>query len=219
SVDVNTPGTYMLTYSVSDTSGNSGSAARQVVVKDTTPPVITLLGDNPLTIECHSSFTDPGATATDTCAGTLTGAITKSGSVDPNTVGTYVLTYKVSDGFNETTVNRTVLVKDTIAPTVTLNGAADVTIECQTSFTDPGATATDICAGPQMVNVGGMVDPNKTGDYTLTYFATDPSGNVGQTTRAVHVVDTTPPVIGPVTLSKTVLSPANHKLIPITVSY
>ena len=38
---------------------------------DTTPPVITLNGANPLTNECHAAFADPGATASDTCAGSL----------------------------------------------------------------------------------------------------------------------------------------------------
>ena len=36
---------------------------RTVNVVDTTAPVITLLGDNPMTIEVGSTFTDPGATA------------------------------------------------------------------------------------------------------------------------------------------------------------
>ena len=64
---------------------------------DTTAPVITLLGDNPLTIEVGSSFEDPGVTATDDADGDLTSSIVVTGSVDANTIGTYTLSYDVTD--------------------------------------------------------------------------------------------------------------------------
>ena len=44
-VDVNTTGTYLLTYTVVDAAGNTGTAARTVTVADSTAPAITLLGD------------------------------------------------------------------------------------------------------------------------------------------------------------------------------
>ena len=51
-------------------------------VVDTTPPAISLNGANPMTVECHTGFTDPGATASDivgtplvvTAPGVLAGA-------------------------------------------------------------------------------------------------------------------------------------------------
>ena len=43
-VDVNSTGTYLLTYSVSDAAGNEVNATRTVTVSDTTDPVVTLLG-------------------------------------------------------------------------------------------------------------------------------------------------------------------------------
>src|SRR5262249_49893727 len=54
-----------------------------------TRPVITISGDNPLSVECHTSFTDPGATATDASGNPL--QVTTTGTVDPNTAGTYTL--------------------------------------------------------------------------------------------------------------------------------
>ncbi len=60
-------------------------------------PVLTLLGDNPMNIIVGSTFTDPGATATDTEDGDLTSQISKTGEVDANTIGTYTITYTVSD--------------------------------------------------------------------------------------------------------------------------
>ena len=84
-------------------------------------------------------------------------------------------------------------VVDTTPPTVTLGGAATLTVECHAPFIDPGATAVDTCAGPLTVTTTGSVDANTPGVYTLTYSAIDPSGNSASTTRTVTVVDTTSP--------------------------
>ncbi len=76
---------------------------------DVTAPVITLVGDNPMTIYQGSEFADPGATAEDNIDGDLTAVIVVAGSVETNTIGTYQLTYTVSDAAgNEATVTRTV---------------------------------------------------------------------------------------------------------------
>src|SRR5205814_6921440 len=122
---------------------------RSVVVVDTTKPVITLLGNSSMTVECHSAFSDPSATAADTCAGDLTSAIVVTGAVDANSPGTYTLHYNVSDpsGNSATEVTRTVVVVDTTKPVITLSGNSSITVECHSGFSDPGATATDTCAG------------------------------------------------------------------------
>jgi hypothetical protein len=64
-----------------------------------TPPVITVLGDNPLTLVIGNVFTDPGATATDAQDGDLTDEIITTGTstVDVNTLGDYTVTYTVED--------------------------------------------------------------------------------------------------------------------------
>src|SRR5206468_3840174 len=94
---------------------------RTVNVVDTQAPAITLTGNNPLTVECHGSFTDPGATASDVCAGSLTSAIQASGSVDANTVGSYTRTYTAADGNGHSyTKTRTVNVVDTQPPAINI---------------------------------------------------------------------------------------------------
>jgi CSLREA domain-containing protein len=188
-VNANTPGTYTITYTA-----GSATKTRTVNVVDTQAPTLTLNGADPMTVECHTSFTDPGATASDACAGDLTSAITVSGSVNPNAVGTYTLTYSVTDGTHPVTRTRTVNVVDTQAPTITLNGADPMTVECHTTFVDPGATADDACAGSLTVTTSGSVNANAVGTYTITYSATDGTHPVSKT-RTVHVVDTIPAVI------------------------
>ena len=57
-------------------------------------PVITITGDNPVTVEQYQTYTDAGATATD-ASGSVT--VTSSGTVDTSTVGTYTITYTSTD--------------------------------------------------------------------------------------------------------------------------
>jgi hypothetical protein len=192
-VDPNVVNTYTLTYTVSDASGNEATATRTVNVVDTTAPVITVSGDSPVTVECHGSYTDAGATATDAC-GVV--SVNTSGGVDVNTPGTYTITYTATDGTNTATATRTVNVVDTAAPTITLGGASTMTVECHTGFTDPGASAADACDTAVPVTASGIVNADVPGTYTITYTASDDSGNAAApVTRTVNVVDTTPPVI------------------------
>ena len=98
SVNTGVLGVYQLRYNVSDSSGNAAQERiRTVTVVDTTPPVITLLGDATVEVIVGNEFNDPGATATDSFEGNLTANIVVTGSVDTNTVGTYQLTYNVAD--------------------------------------------------------------------------------------------------------------------------
>jgi hypothetical protein len=65
-------------------------------------PVITITGGNTQSQALPSTagagtWTNPSATATDDVDGNLSSGITVTGTVDPNTAGTYVLTYSVTD--------------------------------------------------------------------------------------------------------------------------
>ena len=78
---------------------------------DTTPPVITLNGSSTIQLNVGDTWTDPGATATDDTDGDISSSITVSGTVDTSTVGTYTLTYSVTDAANNTnSTTRTVIV-------------------------------------------------------------------------------------------------------------
>jgi Leucine-rich repeat (LRR) protein len=192
--NVHSPQQGNYTVVVTNSVGSVTSAPAALTVVDTTPPVITLLGANPLTNECHAAFTDPGATASDTCAGSL--AVTTNSTVNPNAVGVYTITYTATDpSGNWATNTRTVYVVDTTVPVITLNGANPLTNECHAAFGDPGATASDTCAGSLGVTTNSAVNPNAVGVYTIKYTATNPSGNSATNTRTVYVVDTTAPVI------------------------
>lgn len=206
---------YTVTYNVVDSAGNLADPQTRtvyVLAADVAAPVITLLGANPLNIEQGSSYTEPGATASDDRDGDVSANITVTGTVNTNAAGSYTLSYNVSDstGNAATTVVRTVNVADTGAPTITLIGSSSITIERGTAYTDQGATATDAIDGnitSSIVKTGSVIT-NTPANYSITYNVTDSAGNAAPTvTRSVTVVDTTIPVI-------TLIGPAvlNHEL-------
>jgi formylglycine-generating enzyme required for sulfatase activity len=134
-VDMNTTGTYVLTYSVADAAGNEANASRTVTVVDTTNPVLTLLGDANMSQAKNSAWVDPGATASDSLDGNLTSSITITGTVDVNTTGVYILTYSVSDGAsNEVNATRTVHVGQASTHTADLNAS----VQLQMLWVEPG---------------------------------------------------------------------------------
>ena len=112
-VDVNTVGTYTVAYNVSDAAGNAAVQVSRTVsiTPDVTIPVITLLGDVTVTIEVGATYTDAGATATDNYDGDLTSSIVTVNPVDTTTVGTYTVTYNVSDAAGNAAVQVARLVK------------------------------------------------------------------------------------------------------------
>lgn len=220
-IDTSAPTTgdgYTITYNVIDSVGNAADPVTRnvkVLEADTTAPVITLLGDDPQYVEQGTSYIEAGATASDTRDGDISANILVTGSVDANTAGTYTLSYNVNDaaGNSADTVTRSVTVRDTTAPVITLNGSNSVTLEKGTAFTDPGATATDNIDGDisgSVVTTGSVIS-NTTGTYFVVYNVSDAAGNPAATlTRTVIVTDTTPPVLslnGPSSLTHELATP------------
>jgi hypothetical protein len=202
-VDTTTPNVYIITYNVEDPTGNSATeVSRTVTVQDTAAPAITVLGANPLTLTCGDTFTDPGATALDACDGDITSDIAVGGdTVNADAPGTYIINYNVDDSGNRAALakTRTVIVEDTTAPTLTLVGAASITLQCRDSFTDPGVTANDSCGGDLIGSVavsGDTVDTATPGTYTILYDVSDASSNAApQVSRTVTVEDNARPTI------------------------
>ncbi len=92
-----------VTYSVIDSSGNPTYIVRELPLEATEPPVLQLEGKNPYIITVGSPFKDPGYTAQDSQERDLTEYVVVEGEVDWLTPGTYSLTYKVSDSYENTT--------------------------------------------------------------------------------------------------------------------
>ncbi|HYH98714.1 immunoglobulin-like domain-containing protein, partial [Hyalangium sp.] len=162
-------------------------------------PVLTLNGASAVMLECGlSTWTDPGARATDAC-GSLEVHRYNSGSdaygPGPNTgaEGSYSVQYLAwSTTGGTVSALRTVHVNDTTAPSLRLNGAAQMTHTCGSQFVDPGVEALDACYGnvSPTVRVTGSVNGWAAGTYTLRYDVTDSGGNsAAPVTRTVNVVN------------------------------
>jgi hypothetical protein len=89
----------------------------KVIVADTTAPVITLLSNATVTIEVGGTYTDAGATANDNYDGDITSNIVTVNNVDTSTIGTYTVTYNVSDANSNDAVEvtRTVNVESSLS--------------------------------------------------------------------------------------------------------
>jgi len=102
-----------------DAAGNwQEEATTYIWTIDTTPPVITLLGDNPVNLYVGNTYDDAGATALDDVDGDITSDIITVNPVDTATAGTYTITYNVSDtaGNSAKEVIRTVNISEVPAP-------------------------------------------------------------------------------------------------------
>ena len=171
-------------YEITDTGVNIAP----VVVLDTVPPVVSLIGASTISLNVGDIFSDPGATVSDNVDATH--SITGTGLVDTSTAGTYTRTYRALDaaGNVATPVTRSVIVNDVVAPMITLIGANPITLNEGDTFSDPGATVSDDIDVDYNISGVGAVFTNTPGTYTLTYSASDAAGNVAtQVTRNVVV--------------------------------
>ncbi len=167
---------------------------------DDVPPAIVVNGANPAKVIEGTRYTDAGATAYDITDGKV--IVIKTGEVDTQTPGEYIITYSASDkSGNESQSKRTVIVEpdsttpveDREAPVITITGSSHIEIEVNTNYSDAGATATDNVDGEVTVNTEGEVNSGTPGTYTITYTATDEAGNTATETRTVQVTDSNEP--------------------------
>ena len=180
--------------SFDEASGNSLlNFAENVTNTLDTPPVITLNGDNPQTIELGSGYTELGATTNDGSPVT----INSDEFVDE--IGTYSIYYDSADtaGINAIQVIRTVNIVDTTPPVITLTGANPQIIKPGDGYIELGATTDD---GSE-VTINSDEFRDTAGTYSIYYDSADTAGNSAiQVIRTVVVIPSTtsctPPTSG-----------------------
>ncbi|MDP6215221.1 MAG: DUF5011 domain-containing protein, partial [Acidimicrobiales bacterium] len=195
------PGDYVVTYDVSDMSDNRvPQLIRQIIVRDTMPPLLQMKGDTVVLVEAGESYIDVGVVATDSTDGDLSAAVVVLNSVDTRWPGEYKVVYDVADssGNRAIQLQRSVSVRDTQRPKMTLVGVDELEIEVGREYSDAGATAVDAFEGnlTGSIQVDNQVDAATPGYYVVLYNVADSSGNQAeQLVRRVVVVDRTPPVV------------------------
>ncbi|HAJ73285.1 MAG TPA: polysaccharide deacetylase [Lachnospiraceae bacterium] len=182
-VDTSVLGTYTLTYTA-EHDGLTASKQRQVVVQDTTPPVIDLVSDPESYTTVGQEYSEEGYTATDAYDGDLTGSVIRE-----ERDGKVYYTVTDSSG-NVGKAEREIVYDDRTGPEIELSGGSSMTIALGTEFTDE-FTATDDVDGDITSTVqvsGDEVDTSKKGTYTRTYTVTDAHGNTTTEERTIKVV-------------------------------
>jgi hypothetical protein len=131
-----------------------------------------------------------------------------------NFVGSASFEYTLSDGI----LTDTGLVSITVTsvndvPTITLIGSNPLSLVAGDTFTDPGATGSDVEDGPLTPVITGTVDTSTPDTYTLTYTVTDSNGASASTTRTVIV--TAQPVENTLGLCSDLIDNDNDELIDL----
>ncbi|MCI9039027.1 MAG: DUF5011 domain-containing protein, partial [Clostridia bacterium] len=188
-----------ITYNVTDASGNvADEVTRTVRVVDIQKPVITLEGQPEVIVEVGDTYTDAGAIANDNYDGVITEKIITVNPVDTTVVGTYTITYNVTDanGNKADEVTRTVRVVDTQKPVIKIDTLFQ-RLEAGSKYQRVEAQVTDNYDKNIEVTVDtSKLNMNKLGLYDVIYNAVDSSGNAAEpVTVKVQIIDTTAPTI------------------------
>lgn len=199
-VDMAIPGSYLRTYNATDAAGNAAQTVTRTVEilepADTRPPEIVIFGANPVQHEVKTEYEDEGAAATDAKDGNI--EVSVETNVNTNIPGAYWVRYTAADSAgNQAFTTRVVNVVDTTPPYLELIGPSQITIPRKGYYADHGATFDDNYDPEKMVYSGSNFNRLVPGTYTLTYSASDASGNAANpVTRTVIVQpDLLPPVI------------------------
>jgi autotransporter-associated beta strand protein len=113
---------HTVTLHVTNSVGSSVTNNASVTIQDTIPPVITVIGDNPMGVIQNSTFVEPGFTATDNCSSSL--ILTTNITVNTAVTGNYTNTFYADDGNgNRSTNTRVVVVSPTFVWTNLASGS------------------------------------------------------------------------------------------------
>ena len=205
-VKTNVLGTYIVTYTSKDKSGNKITVRRTIIIVDSIKPVLTLNGNDTIKLEVKTHFKDPGVKITDTYypIAELDTLLRIYSNLDTSRLGTYKIVYSLTDpSGNKVSVTRVIIVVDTMRPSIILNGFNPDSIAVFGNYKDPGAIVSDNydtlstwdTTGTFYKTFPGGINCNVTGKYTIIYSAKDKSGNANAVTRIVKVQDRTAPVI------------------------
>lgn len=192
-IDMNTPGTYEVTYKVADSEGAESTISLNIRVlaeKDTEAPVLAEAANIQKEYDQFSEAPDLTKliTATDNVEGeiTITSAMIKT-DANINVAGTYDVKYTVKDtSGNVSELTITLVVKDKEAPTIT--GKDTIKLFQGESITAEDIAKiliakdnVDLIIQVKAEDVKGLdtVDFNTPGEYPITVEVKDSSGNVG----------------------------------------
>jgi hypothetical protein len=196
-------GTYMIV-----ASGPTWASTNSVVLltTDTAPPLLTLNGNSTISVLLGGTYTELGATAYDTCAGSSL-TVTTTGAVNTGVVGEYDITYSAITGAGipgsltrrvmviDPTLTNLVIVPSSVTPqcgsnvtfTASVSGLPPITYQWYDNNTNaiPGATNASYT----------LVDPTDASAGNYTVVAQNAYNSLTNITTITSVLHTAPPVM------------------------
>jgi len=208
-------GTYYVTYTTTDTAGNTTTKDRTVIIRDQTAPSIRLNGDKEIEIPQYGEYIERGGKVTDNRDKYLA-PIISGDTVDTTTRGEYIVKYQGIDRAevpNKTDIiERLVKVVDKTPPQISLyqpdypgkNGIdyGNDYIEFKAHAVDDDGVLLD-----NKINMNGTVNTKVPGSYTIQYSVTDDSGNKSETIERNVIVNQKPDTISPQIVLKNPIYP------------
>lgn len=182
-INKNKLGTYDIIYEIK-INGITYKKTRKVKLVDKEKPVITLTGNENVTVCPNAEYQEEGYKAIDNYDGDITDKVKITKEENQ-------ITYSVKDtSGNITKITRTITKEDKTLPEITLKGNSTETIYLGNTWKEPGYTASDNCDNDitNSVVTSGTVNSNKLGTYKITYTVKDLSGNQTIATRTVKVI-------------------------------
>jgi len=203
-------GTTTVTITVADAAGNSTTCTADIIVEDTTAPIITICATDQTIFanaSCQATVPDltGSITVTDNCTASGSIVITQSplaGSVIG--IGATTVTITAEDGaINQTTCTADITVADNTDPIIiacALDQTLSGDINCQALVPDltGGITATDNCTANASLGITQNPLAGSTigiGTTTVTITVADANGNQTNCTADITVDDNTDPTI------------------------
>ncbi len=185
-----------VTWTATDPSGNTSTSAQLVTVADTTPPAI----DITRTITAEASRSEGNTVSLGEVAVTDVSEIAGLANDAPESyaLGETTVTWNATDIHGNTaTAEQTVILVDTVSPSIF--APADVTAEYAGEAGNSVNVGTPVAA--DRVGVASVSsdapDTFGLGETTVTWTATDTSGNESTALQTITIVDTLAPAIRP----------------------
>jgi hypothetical protein len=225
-------GTHLVTLKVTDSHAASAEANVNIVVVDRTPPT----GSCPAAItvnagaDCQATVPDllPEVVADDNCTPRSLLSVSQSPTAGMAIgLGQHPVAITVADpSGNSSTCVVQLTVVDATPPTIlTTLDPVSVATDSHGQGVVPdvrsGVVATDNCTPAGDLQLSQTPTPETLlppGQYSITVAVTDAAGNSSSTTVPLLVNDMAAPVIQSLVVSTNILSPPNHRLVPIAVS-
>jgi hypothetical protein len=187
-------GETIVTWTAKDSSNNVNTATQKITIVDTVPPKFAKLSD--VTAEATSNDNNSVSLVTPVVSDILDITSLKNDAPEAFKLGETIVTWTATDeSGNVSTTTQKITIVDTTSPVIT--APSDVSVEA-TSASDNivklgDAKATDAVTISSVTNDAPEKFP--LGETTVTWTATDSSGNNSTVTQKVTIVDTTSPII------------------------